>query len=167
MTGLLLVVILAAVATYPWIYLFGAGWLWDKAEPEVHLISAGYVGPVVILLNDTTAATPEREGRARLFRIPPSGVAYSHYSVNEGWGRPDYFYVDQQGRRTQIVSGVPCDDSLPGDPVQACLLGHKTFGDLPDRAYQAYLVGRRADQQRWTWPAQRFIDSVVYGRTTP
>jgi hypothetical protein len=167
LAGLLLIGIPAAFVAYPWFYMLGAGRLWDKAEKEVHLIAAGYTGPVVILLNDTGAGAPEREGGARLFRIPPSGVTRSRLEMNKGWGRPDYFYVDEQGHRTRIAPGTPCDDSLSGDPVQACLLGHATFGDLPDRAYEAYVVGRRADQQRWTWSAQRFVDSVVYGRAAP
>lgn len=153
-----------AVVVYPYVYMLGAALLWERAEHEIHLIPAGYTGPVVILLHEPSAAAPEREAGARLFRIPPSGVARSQLGVNDGWGRPDYFYVDAQGRRTRIVSGTPCDDSLRGDPVQACLLSHTTFSDLPDRPYEAYIVGRRADRQRWQWRDQRFVDSVAYGR---
>lgn len=156
-----------AILAYPQVYVLGAGLLWGRAEHEIHLIPAGYTGPVVIELNDATATAPERENGARLFRIPVSGVAHSRLGVNDGWGRPDYFYVDGQGHRTRIVAGTPCDDSLPGDPVQACLLGHTTFGDLPERAYEAYVVGRRADRLAWKWRDQRFVDSVVYGRAIP
>jgi hypothetical protein len=148
----------------PYAYAFGAGRLWDKAEPELHLLPAGFIGPVVILLGDSAAPPPERERRTRLFRIPPNGVVRSRFPVNDGWGLPNYFYVDTAGHRTKIVSGAPCERDLPGDPIQACLLGHTRFGDLPDRPYQAYVVGRRADQQRWGWPAEYFVDSVVYGR---
>ena len=102
-----------------------------------------------------------------MFRIPATGVLRSRFGVNNGWGRPDYFYLDGQGHRTRLISGTPCQRNLPGDPVQACLLGHTTFGNLPDQTYEAYLVGRRADQAAWAWRAERFVDSVVYGRAFP
>ena len=159
--------LLAAAAASPWIYVWGAGTLWDRAEPEVHLIPVGYRGPVVILLGDSAAGRKEREGRARLFRISAVGVARSAFGNNEGWGRHDYFYIDSQGRRSRIVSGTPCERNLAGDPVQACLLGHTTFASRPDRHYEAYVVGRSADQQVWERRADRFVDSVVYGRPTP
>ncbi len=40
-------------------------------------------------------------------------------------------------------------------------------GNHPDRAYQAYMVGRRAYQKNWEWRKERFVDSVVYGRALP
>jgi hypothetical protein len=150
------------LVAYPWIYMLGAGRLWDKAEHEVHLLPTGFTGPVVILLGDSTAPAPERENGARLFRIPLTGVLHSQLQVNQGWGLPDYYYADTRGHRTKLVSGAPCERDLEADPIQACLLGHTTFSSLPDRAYQAYVVGRRADQKRWEWPAEHFVDSVVY-----
>ncbi|HWG32733.1 MAG TPA: hypothetical protein VN650_01100 [Gemmatimonadaceae bacterium] len=45
-----------AVLAYPWVYMLGAGSLWDRAEREIHVIPAGYTGPVVIILNDSDAA---------------------------------------------------------------------------------------------------------------
>ena len=157
----------ALLLASPWIYAIGAGMLWDRAEREIHLLPTGFTGPVVILLNDSAATPSVREHRPRLFRIPASGALHSRFGVNTGWGRPDYFYVDSQDRRTQLHSGTPCERALAGDPVQACLLGHTTFGDLPDREYEAYVVGRRADQRKWAWSAERFVDSVVYGRSIP
>src|SRR3954471_340975 len=90
------------LVAYPWIYMLGAGRLWDKAEHEVHLLPTGFTGPVVILLGDSTAPTPERENGARLFRIPRTGVLRSQLPVNEGWGLPDYYYVDTRGHRTKL-----------------------------------------------------------------
>jgi hypothetical protein len=159
--------IVALIIASPWIYVWGAGRLWDRAEREVHLLPAGFTGPVVILLGQPHAPQ-EREGGARVFRIPPSGVASSGFAENYGWGRPDYYYVDGKGRRTRIVAGTPCDRALAGDPVQACLLGHTTLFDAEgrphDRAYEAYVVGRRADQAAWADRTDQFVDSVVYGR---
>ena len=87
--GSVVVIVLGAVAlSSPWIYALGAGTLWDRAEPEVHLLPDGFIGPVVIVLEDSTAAIPEREHGARLFRISDGGVARSRLPVNDGWGRP-------------------------------------------------------------------------------
>jgi hypothetical protein len=159
--------IVALVLASPWMYAWGAGRLWDRAEREVHLLPVGYTGPVVILLAEPNAAQ-RREGGARLFQIPASGVAHSGFPINDGLGRPDYFYVDARGRRTRIVAGTPCQRELVGDPVQACLLGHTTLfdakGHSQDRPYEAYVVGRRADQAAWSHRSDRFVDSVVYGR---
>jgi hypothetical protein len=158
--------VLVAVALFlawPWMYAWGAGRFWDRAEPEVHLIPSGYVGPVVILLDDSSAPR-EREGKARLFRVSPTGLGHSGFGDNVGWGRPDYFYVDAHGHRSRIAAGTPCNHALAGDSVQACLLGHTTFSDLPNRSYTAYVVGRQADQRAWEQKADRFVDSVVYGR---
>lgn len=47
------------------------------------------------------------------------------------------------------------------------LLGHTTFTDLPDRAYEAYVVGRRADRRFSRWRDERLVDSVVYGVAIP
>jgi hypothetical protein len=165
----IVLVALLAVAVlffaYPWVYAWGAGKYWDAAAPEVHLIPNGYIGPVVIILSDQAAPPPQMEGKARLFRIPESGIARSRFAVNEGWSRPDYFYVDLHGRRTRIVSGTPCDLDLPGDPVQACRMGHLTYGNpYSDKPYEAYIVGRKADQSFWAHRAEAFADSVVYGR---
>jgi hypothetical protein len=61
-----LIVLLLLLAASPGIYVSGAGRLWDRAEPEVH---------PVILLGDRTSGVAARQGRARLFRIPATGVA--------------------------------------------------------------------------------------------
>ncbi len=143
-TALLPLAYIAFLYTYAW----GAGRYWDRAEHEIHLIPTGYTGPVVII-HDSTGAPVEREGKARLYRVPASGVVRTQFPPNEGWGRPDYYYVGDRGHRVAIVPGTPCDDSLPGDPVQACLMGQTRYGNAdPRHAYSAYVVSRHASRRQ-------------------
>jgi hypothetical protein len=144
--------------------VFGSVYVWNRAQHEVHLIPAGFRGAVVVIFNDSAGAPEEYEGRSRLYRIPPSGVLRTQFGPNEGWGRPDYYYLDQHGRRSRIVPGTPCDDSLPGDSVQACLMGRKMWGssDGPTwtPVYSAYEIGQRADRREGYDRGDRLLDSL-------
>jgi hypothetical protein len=155
--------VLAAVALLPRVLLLGGVYVWDRAEPEVHLLPAGYRGPVVIIFGQADGAALEREGRARVYRIPTDGVLRTQFDPNEGWRAPDYFYVDGAGRRTPIVRGAPCADSLPDDPVQACLLGRMYLGGRTGAEYSAYVVTRLADRSVLTKRADSLIRAVVFG----
>ena len=138
---------------YPYIYYWGARRFWDKAEPQLHLLTAGYRGPVLIVFSDSSGAPPRYEGKARRYDIPLSGFLRTQFGPNQGWGRPDYEYVDAAGKRTRIVPGTPGNLSLPGDSVQACSMGRKFIkGRSPE--YSAYVVSRR-DNRRQLYGARR------------
>jgi hypothetical protein len=150
--------VLLAAAAFPFVMLFGSVFLWDRAEHEIHLIRASYEGPVVIIFGDSAGAPARREGRARVYEIPPSGVLRTRFGPNAGWRAPDYYYVDAAGRRSPIVPAVRCTDSLPGDPAQACPMPMTFTSQRPDPpAYTSYVVSRRENRRaveaRW--------DSVV------
>lgn len=137
------------------------------AEPEVHLIPAGFEGPVIIIFNDPNGAAMRREGRARRYDIPPSGILRSQFAPNTGWGRPNYEYVDSVGHRTAIVPGTPCVDSLAGDPVQACLDAIRMNGNgAPSPQYDAYVVSHRANRKQMYDRGARLVDSVLFGGTS-
>jgi hypothetical protein len=163
LVGIPLAVVAGAALLYVTL-LFGGVYVWNRAEHEVHLIPAGFRGPVVVVFSDAAGAPKEYEDRARLYRIPSSGVLRTQFGPNEGWGRPDYFYIDQHGRRSRIVPGTPCDDSLPGDSVQACLIGQKMWGtsggttEVP--VYSAYAIGQRADRRDAYDRGDRLLDSL-------
>lgn len=160
---LALVLIPGAYVAYLYTYAWGAGRYWDRAEPEVHLIPAGYTGPVLIIY-DSLGAPVERQGEARLYRIPMSGILRTQFPPNEGWGRPDYFYVDSLGHRTVIAAGTPCDDSLPGDPVQACLMGQTRYGNNgPRYQYSGYVVSRNAARRALYDQGERVVARVLFG----
>jgi len=134
------------------------------AEPEVHLIPAGFEGPVIIIFNDPNGAPMRREGRARRYDIPVSGVLRTQFGPSSGFGRPDYEYVDSAGHRTAIVPGTPCVDSLPGDPVQACLDAVRLNGNgAQGPHYEAYVVSHRANRRIMYDRGSHLVDSMLFG----
>lgn len=134
------------------------------ADRELNLIPAGFEGPVIIIFNDPNGAPPRWEGSARRYDIPASGVFRTQFGPNEGWGRPDYEYVDANGHRNAIVPGTPCVDSLPGDPVQACLDAVRMNGNgVPSPPYDAYVVSHRANRKQMYDRGARLVDSILFG----
>ena len=149
--------------------MFGSVHVWNRAQHEVHLIPADYRGPVIVIFNDSTGAVKEYEGRARLYRIPPSGILRTQFAPNEGWARPDYYYVDALGRRSRIVPGTPCDHALPGDSVQACLMGQRMRGSANGApripVYSSYTVSRRAERRAAYDRGDQVLDSLFAPKT--
>lgn len=155
--------VLLITAAAPLGLMLGGIYVWDRAESEIHLLPAGFTGPVVILFGQAEGATPAREGRARLYKIPASGVLRTQFPDNPGWSAPKYYYVDADGKRSPIVAGAPCDDSLAGDPVEACLEGTLSIGGRATPPYSAYVVGRRRDRAIAERRVDSLVRTVVYG----
>ena len=79
------------------------------AEPEVHLIPAGFIGHVVIRHAHAEGAALERDGTARLYRIPADGVLVTQAAANYGVRPPErmaFFAVDAAGTRTPLPIDV-------------------------------------------------------------
>lgn len=163
--GAVLLGMLALVAITPIALVFGSVFFWGRAEREVHLLPAGFRGPVVILFNDANGAPTEREGKARRYTIPPDGVLRTKFRQNPGWSKPDYFHVRPDGQRWRIVTGLPCANSLPGDPVQACLMSQMSLSNRPSPPYSAYIVGRQAEQRSHYDRGDSLVRKVVYGES--
>jgi hypothetical protein len=73
------------------------------AEPEIHLIPAGYMGNVYILHDVPDGEPLKREGRARVYEIPKDGILRSQSSENPGVQNEQYFYVTPDGKREKII----------------------------------------------------------------
>ncbi|HZM00319.1 MAG TPA: hypothetical protein VFD43_08715 [Planctomycetota bacterium] len=141
----------AAVALAPLL----AGCRGKQAEPEIHLIPAGYQGQVVIL-HDVPDGEPARyEDGARVYPIPPDGVLRSSTPVPDGWWGPDevrYFYVAEDGTRTRIVddvnSSIPDTPESRGDPTVGIYFrsfGRISYQGAPcEVALERYSVGTQA-----------------------
>jgi hypothetical protein len=146
--------------------LYGTIYLWGRAEPELHLIPEGFEGPVLIAFNDPDGTQPKYDGKSRLYEIPPSGVLRTQFPPNDGWSRPVYAYVDEQGNRTPIVTGAPCED-LPDDPVQVCSMGQRIDGDASGRLtrpeYNAYVVGRRGNRRELYAKGDSLVSVTLFG----
>jgi len=80
----------------------------QMAEPEIHLIPAGYMGNIYIFHNVPEGEPPKYEGRARVYQIPEDGILRSKTSMNMGWQfTPQYFYVWPDGKREKITGYWP------------------------------------------------------------
>ena len=159
------ILVLAFTAAAPRGLLLGAIYIWDRAAPEIHLLPSGFTGPVVILFEQSDGAPPLMDGPARVYQIPASGVLRTQFRDNPGWSSPKYYYRDASGRRTSIVAGAPCEDSLAADPVQACLEGTLYIGNRSAPPYSAYVVGRRRDREEASERVDSLVRAVVYGET--
>ena len=80
----------------------------QMAEPEIHLIRAGFMGNIYIFHNIPDGQPPKYEGRARVYEIPKDGILRSRTSMNPGWQfTPQYFYVTSDGQREKITGYWP------------------------------------------------------------
>src|SRR5262245_44203603 len=51
---------------------------------EIHMLPDDYTGPVLILADQRDGTAPEYRGSARIYRIPPSGVLKTQFSIHHG-----------------------------------------------------------------------------------
>ena len=80
------------------------------AEPEIHLIQAGYTGDVFIIHEVKDGEPAKHEGRFRVYEIPASGILRSQTPTNFGWslgGEIQRYYVSKDGTRTRIEGFWP------------------------------------------------------------
>lgn len=95
---------LKAFALFIGLTLLGSLCSQQMAEPEIHLIPAGYMGNVYIFHNVPDGVPLKREGRARVYEIPEDGILRSQSPENPGWHfKPQYFYVTPDGKREEIT----------------------------------------------------------------
>lgn len=86
----------------------------ERAQSEIHLIPAAYVGWVAIACRAVNGEAPMHESDARLYRIPQSGVlltqAEPNRGISPGW---KFFFEGADGTRTpiQLVSASPVPDT--------------------------------------------------------
>ncbi|MCE9673154.1 hypothetical protein LY474_35640 [Myxococcus stipitatus] len=102
---------LKGVAVFMWLALGAC----NNATPEVHLIPAGYQGPVVIIFN-----MPEGQpvdSRERIYRIGPDGVLAVQAPPNQGVLTSKelrFYYEYKDGTRERI----PIGKALPENVLQ-------------------------------------------------
>ena len=70
---------------------------------EVHLLPPGFTGPVLIIFGQRDGVPPEYRGRARVYRIPPSGVLMTQFPINPGSVDAKFYRVDID----TLGSGIP------------------------------------------------------------
>lgn len=123
-----------------------------RADAEVHLIPAGYVGDVTIVFHAPNGEPLDVEDGARLYRIPLSGILFTQLALNEGHSPEQrFFLVAPNGDRQPItdlpgsVSDTPEERANPAVGIFSQTRGHIQAG-LTTCAieYEQYFVGTRA-----------------------
>ena len=133
-------------------------------EAEIVLLPPAFTGPAVILFDQPMGAPARREGRARVYEVPASGVLRTQFHENPGWKKTEFYYADAAGHRASIMTTTPCRDSLPRDLVEACQEGRMSIDGLEPPAYTSYVVRRRRDQSLARYQLDSLIRRVVFGR---
>ncbi|NAS12670.1 DUF6843 domain-containing protein [Poritiphilus flavus] len=74
----------------------------QEAEDTIRLIPEGYQGAVLIIFNQEDGTPKEYEESKRVYRIPTDGVLRTKFKPNFGTQKHQFFYVDDEGKRTEI-----------------------------------------------------------------
>lgn len=130
--------------------MFSAGC--DVGRPEKYLVPAGYVGDVYVLPGYSRGLPPEREGIARVFRIPATGILVTQDWPSNGWHATRYYEVDTSGKRTELTyepSTIPKTAATLRDQRRIAWfargIGGITSSDLPcDVRFTQFYVGTPA-----------------------
>lgn len=123
------------------------------AEPEVHLIPEGYIGPVNIIYDQPHGASTRDERGWQVYDVGPNGIHISAFESN--FGRVtghEYFYVSPDGDRRRLkYSGWEFAHRAP-DTMFAVWAG--STGNLglqsEGAGFYKYFVGTAADYDAWT-----------------
>ncbi|MBB1192063.1 hypothetical protein DNC80_00045 [Flavobacterium sp. SOK18b] len=82
--GILLIAIISYLC---WYYT-------SSADKEIHLLSKGFTGIVIIRFNAENGKEEKYENGSRVYEIPASGILNTKFKPNEGWSdSPQYFYI--------------------------------------------------------------------------
>ncbi len=92
------------------LFLIVIGWLAltffsKRSEKAIYLLPDGYIGPVIVVLNQSAGMPEKYEGKSRVYEIPSTGVLYSKFGVNVGVqdeGDERFYYRRQDGARTPL-----------------------------------------------------------------
>ncbi len=114
-------------------------------EPEYYLIPDGYQGPVMIAYDRPDGTFLEYEGRARVYRVPESGVFLTTASKTRLAYKSEFYYIDQQNERTEItfIQSGNCDDSASSDQIVVCRVGFHV-----DSSFQGYVIGKSDELEK-------------------
>lgn len=118
------------------------------AEPEIHVLPDGFIGAIVLRHGVAGRPALERDGDARVYRIPASGVVETATPANYGIREPAKmaFYYDGPARRALPVHRP--EAHAPDDAV-AILGGYQVRSDFH------YFVDTPRNAGRYKNPAIR------------
>ncbi len=117
-----------------------AGWLAINARRSIRhsshfLIPEGYVGWVRVEFQIKDAPSLPVEGRARLFKVPASGLLRTSSAEEYGWAEDQYFYYSEKGAR--ILPETPPGG---GGLIWGKINGEES-GSQGKKKYEEFFVG--------------------------
>jgi len=136
-------------------------------QSELTLLPDGFEGPVLILLSAHDGQPPEYRGKARVYRIPASGVLRTQFGAYSGYVSPTFYYARGDTLRQSIRELDGPEMSSADTDVYVFLYELGTFGKDPgadtlhDRHYLTFLVGHVSDAESLAIRRQRLEDQVA------
>jgi hypothetical protein len=133
----------------------------SSVESEIYLIPDGYEGPVLVVYDQPNGQPPEYEGSARLYEVPDTGLLLTRFPPNQSRYRPEFWYVDEDGKRTPIVWGVQCQDALPDDPVVACIMSELAANDESVPVHKGFIITRLSNRKAAAAAFRKLRDAAI------
>jgi hypothetical protein len=136
-------------------------------QPEIHLIPAGYQGPVTIVFNDPDGRPMEISGGEITYRIPSNGIL----RIRDGHPvdkprKVRYFYVDQSGPLKEI----PSSSDGAGIFVIGVRYGMRVAdlnGKIVAVTYDTYFVGTKGSTNDWPKAEEESLDRAIRLMASP
>lgn len=141
------IIILMLAIGGSWSFL---NWLiFNKAEPEVHLIPDGYVGPVAIAFSREDGEPKKYEDGKRLYVIPTDGVLKTKLEPNDGTQhRWEFYYEKADGMRVSIPEWDVREESLDPNRIAIFSIHVVSAPNIKMKkpmSFFTYIVGKPKD----------------------
>src|ERR1700683_2336232 len=72
-------------------------------SPAECLIPKGYCGDIYIIYDQPGGSAEEYDGNSRVYRIPPKGVLFTKFAMEDYIRDQQYYYVGPDGERKKII----------------------------------------------------------------
>ena len=83
-----------------------------QTENTLTLIPEGYTGKIKIWFNQNNGTEEKYEGEKRVYEIEKNGILKTKFSSQSGYHFPEYYYVSQNGKRTEIQPILNLDKNV-------------------------------------------------------
>ncbi len=100
-----LIILILAISAILYLIIIAVIFFQPRAEPIVYLIPEGYIGPILISLNQRNGFPVEYENKKRVYRIPKNGVLMSQFGDNIGpykLSDIEFYYEASDGARKKL-----------------------------------------------------------------
>jgi hypothetical protein len=153
-TRITMKIILAAV-----IAICGLVWFIFKRDTnmsEIHILSKGFKGVVMIIHDQKQGTDISRENGNIVYKIPANGILITKAPLTEGLKDIKYYY-EENGRRQEIKYCWDCKKAFPNNDTIYVFGGSTgTYGKGNEKVdYTTYLVGTQQETDRLSGALER------------